>query len=78
MRQLLEEIVRPQHHRSFSLDWPFEELTRCSLFNRIAQPHNLIYSLLCLQRAPIGFSRTVMIVANQHRAGLELTPGEPP
>src|ERR1700694_4820511 len=26
--QLLEEIVGSQHHRSFSLDWPFEELTR--------------------------------------------------
>ena len=34
---LLEEIVRPQHHRSFSVDWPFEELTRCSLLNRVAQ-----------------------------------------
>src|SRR5260370_34591253 len=35
---LLEEIVGPQPHRSFSVDWPFEELTRCSLLNRIAQP----------------------------------------
>jgi Tripartite tricarboxylate transporter family receptor len=35
---LLEEIVGSQHHRSFSVDWPFEELTRCSLLNRIAQP----------------------------------------
>ena len=40
MRQLLEEIVGSQHHRSFSLDWPFEELTRCSLLNRIAQSDN--------------------------------------
>ena|SRR6266481_1554211 len=48
IRQLLEEIVGSQHHRSFSLDWPFEELTRCSLLNRIAQPHKLIYSLICL------------------------------
>src|ERR1700693_5877724 len=48
MWQLLEEIVRSQHQRSFSLDWPFEELTRCSLFNRIAQPDKLIYSLICL------------------------------
>ena len=47
MWQLLEEIVRSQHQRSFSLDWPFEELTRCSLFNRIAQPDKLIYSLIC-------------------------------
>jgi hypothetical protein len=47
IRQLLEEIVGSQHHRSFSLDWPFEELTRCSLLNRIAQPHKLIYSLIC-------------------------------
>ena len=29
-------------------DWRFEELTRCSLFNRSAQPHKLIYSLICL------------------------------
>jgi hypothetical protein len=41
-RQLLGEIVGSQHHRSFSLDWPFEELTRCSLLNRFAQPHKLI------------------------------------
>ena len=45
---LLEEIVGSQHHRSFSVDWPFEELTRCSLLNRIAQPKKLIYSLICL------------------------------
>jgi hypothetical protein len=32
----LKKIVGSQHHRSFSLDWPFEELTRCSLLNRIA------------------------------------------
>jgi hypothetical protein len=48
VRQPLEEIVRSQHHRSFSLDWPFEELMRCSLLNRIAQSHKLIYSLICL------------------------------
>jgi hypothetical protein len=48
MRQLLEEIVRTQHHWSFGFDWPFEKLTRCSLFNRIAQPHKLMYSLICL------------------------------
>src|SRR5438105_2839792 len=47
-RQLLEEIVRSQHHRSFGIDWRFEELTRCSLLNRIAQSHKLIYSLICL------------------------------
>src|ERR1700680_1305890 len=47
-RQLLEEIVGPQHHWSFSLCWLFEELTRCSLFNCIAQPNKLIYSLICL------------------------------
>jgi hypothetical protein len=46
MSQLLEEIVRSQHYRSFSLDRPFEELTRCSLFNCIAQPQKLIYSLI--------------------------------
>src|SRR5438445_7385773 len=47
-RGLLEEIVGSQHHRSFSLNWPFEELTRCSLLNRIAQPHKLIHSLIRL------------------------------
>jgi hypothetical protein len=31
---LLEEIVGSQHHRSFSVDWPFEELRRYSLLNR--------------------------------------------
>src|SRR5205823_698478 len=36
------------HHRSFGLKWPFEELKRCSLLNRIAQSHKLIYSLICL------------------------------
>src|SRR5262245_57477949 len=45
---LLEEVVGSQHHRSFSVDWPFEELTRCSLLNRSAQPQKLIYSLICL------------------------------
>src|SRR5215475_12925403 len=48
MTQLLEEIVGSQHHRSFTVDWPFEELTRCSLLNRSAQPQKLIYSLICL------------------------------
>src|SRR6266705_2036509 len=46
--QLLEEIVGSQHHWSFSLDWPFEELARCSLLNRIAQPYKLVHSLICL------------------------------
>ena len=40
--QLLEEVVGSQHHRSFSIDWPVEELTRCSLLNHIAQPLKLI------------------------------------
>jgi hypothetical protein len=48
LRPLLEKIVGSQHHRSFSPDWPFEEFTRCSLLNRLAQPHKLIYSLICL------------------------------
>jgi hypothetical protein len=65
-RQLLEEIVRPQHHWSFSLCWLFEELTRCSLFNRIAQPHKLIYSLICLH-----ITRAFKIV---HRGGADRTP----
>src|SRR3981189_876674 len=63
---LLEEIVGSQHHRSFSLDWSFEELTRCSLLNRIAQPHKLIYSLICLH-ITLAFE----IV---HRCGADCTP----
>jgi hypothetical protein len=63
---LLEEIVRPQHHWSFSLCWLFEELTRCSLFNRIAQPNKLIYSLICLH-----ITRAFKIV---HRCGADRTP----
>src|SRR4029450_6008915 len=66
-RRLLEEIVGSQHHRSFSLDWPFEELTRCSLLNRIAQPHKLIYSLICLHIMLLAFK----IV---HRRGADRTP----
>src|SRR5262245_21095764 len=48
LRRLLEKIVGSQHHGSLSLDWPFEERTRCTLLNRIAQSHKLIYSLICL------------------------------
>src|SRR6266567_32446 len=40
------EIVGSQHHGSVGLDLLFEELTRCSLFNYIAQPHKLIYALI--------------------------------
>src|ERR1700730_15060013 len=65
-KQLLEEIVGSQHHRSFSLDWPFEELSRCSLLNRIAQPHKLIYSLICLH-----ITLAFKIV---HRRGADRTP----
>jgi hypothetical protein len=63
---LLEEIVGSQHHRSFSLAWPFEELSRCSLLNRIAQPHKLIYSLIRLH-----IMLTFKIV---HRRGADRTP----
>jgi hypothetical protein len=66
MRQLPKEIVGSQHHRSFSLDWPFEELTRCSLLNRMAQPHKLIYALICLHIMP-----AFKIV---HRRGADRTP----
>src|SRR5216683_1735499 len=66
IRQLLEEIVGSQHHRSFSLDWPFEELTRCSLLNRIAQPHKLIYSLICLH--------IMLAFKIVHRRGADRTP----
>src|SRR4030095_11930834 len=48
VRHLLEEIVSSQYHRSFSLDWPFEAFKRCSLLNRIAQSHKLVYSLIFL------------------------------
>jgi hypothetical protein len=48
MRSLFKEIVGSQHHRSFSLNWPFGELARRSLLNRIAEPHKLIYALICL------------------------------
>src|SRR5262245_48184062 len=30
----------------------FEELTRCSLLNYFAQPHKLIYALICLHVTP--------------------------
>src|SRR3984893_8518637 len=66
IRQLLEEIVGSQHHRSFSLDWSFEELTRCSLLNRIAQPHKLIYSLICLH--------IMLAFKIIHRRGADRTP----
>jgi hypothetical protein len=63
---LLEEIVGSQHHRSFSVDWPFEELTRCSLLNRIAQPQKLIYSLICLH--------LMLAFKIVHRRGADRTP----
>src|SRR5215813_1675232 len=63
---LLEEIVGPQHHRSFSVDWPFEELTRCSLLNRVAQPQKLIYSLICLH--------LMLAFKVVHRRGSDRTP----
>src|SRR5262249_47413048 len=63
---LLEEIVGPQHHRSFSVDWPFEELTRCSLLNRVAQPQKLIYSLICLH--------LMLAFKVVHRRGADRTP----
>jgi hypothetical protein len=66
MRQLVEEIVGSQHHRSFSVDWPFEELTRCSLLNRIAQPQKLIYSLICLH--------IMLAFKIVHRRGADRTP----
>src|SRR6516164_9679511 len=48
MRYLSKEIVGSQHHGSLSLNGPFGELARRSLLNRIAQPHKLIYALICL------------------------------
>src|SRR5262245_29766964 len=65
-RWLLEEIVGSQHYRPFSLDWPFEELTRCSLLNRIAQPHKLIYSLIC--------PHIMLAFKIVHRRGADCTP----
>src|SRR5258705_11871085 len=66
LRRLLEEIVGSQHHRSSSLDWPFEELTRCSLLNRIAQSHKLINSLICLH--------IMLAFKIVHRRGADRTP----
>jgi hypothetical protein len=63
---LLEEIVGSQHHRSFSVDWPFEEPTRCLLLNRIAQPQKLIYSLICLH--------LMLAFKIVHRRGADRTP----
>src|ERR1700738_2402930 len=65
-RWLLEEIVGSQHHRPFSLDWPSEELTRCSLLNRIAHPQKLIYSLLC--------PHIMLAFKIVHRRGADRTP----
>jgi hypothetical protein len=45
---------------------PSKELTRCSLFNRVAQPNKLIYSLICLH-----ITRAFKIV---HRCGADRTP----
>src|SRR6266404_2197633 len=63
---LLEEIVGSQHHRSFSVDWPFEKPTRCLLLNRIAQPQKLIYSLICLH--------LMLAFKIVHRRGADRTP----
>jgi hypothetical protein len=63
---LLEEIVGSQHDRSFSLDWPFEELTRCSLLNRIAQPQKLIYSLIAFTSClPSRLSIAAVLIAHR-------------
>jgi hypothetical protein len=48
------------------VDWPFEELTRGSLLNRIAQPQKLIYSLICLH--------LVLAFKIVHRRGADRTP----
>src|SRR5205823_5664639 len=45
---------------------PFEELTRCSLLNRIAQPHKLIYSLIC--------PHIMLAFKIVHRRGADRTP----
>jgi len=66
---LLEEIVGSQHHRSFSVDWPFEEPTRCLLLNRIAQPQKLIYSLICLHLM-LAFRSSIAAVLIAHRTVL--------
>jgi hypothetical protein len=64
--ELLEEVVGSQDHRSFSLGRSFEELTRCSVFNRIAQPYKLIYSLICLH---VMFAFKII-----HRGGANRAP----
>jgi hypothetical protein len=57
--------LKKQHYRPFSLDWPFEELTRCSLLN-LAQPHKLIYSLIC--------PHIMLAFKIVHRRGADRTP----
>jgi hypothetical protein len=48
----LTEIDGSQHHRSISLSLLFEELTRCSLLNYLAQPDKLISPLIGLHVTP--------------------------
>jgi hypothetical protein len=46
MGGLSRKIGGSQQNGSVGLGLLFEELTRCSLFNYIAQPHKLIYAMI--------------------------------
>jgi hypothetical protein len=48
----LMKIDGSQHHGSISLNLLFEELTRCSLLNCLAQPDKLICPLIWLHVTP--------------------------
>jgi len=63
IKELSKEIVGPQHQGSVGLGLLFEELTRCSLFNYLAQPHKPMYALIWLHVMP-----TLKIV---HRRGAD-------
>jgi hypothetical protein len=66
MQRSSEEIVGSQHYGSVGLGLLFEELTRCSLFNYFAQPHELIYALIRPHVTP-----TFKVV---HRRGADRAP----
>jgi hypothetical protein len=51
-KRLSEEIIGTQNYGSVGLSLLFEELTRCSLFNYIAQLHKLMYPLFWLHVTP--------------------------
>jgi hypothetical protein len=52
MGGLSDKIVGSQHHGLAGLGLLLEELTRCSFFNYVAQPHELINALIWFYAAP--------------------------